>query len=217
MRRTRDGVPVVLHDEALDRTTSGSGPLRTRTWAEVRALDAGAWYSPQFAGERVPSLDELCRWVAPRKLDLALELKQPRRPSDAAPDRDLAPAVLSVLREHGLPDRTLLHSFHHPSLAQVRALDARAVLGLLYDSAVSDDPSAIARAYAPAGLHVHARWLSRELCAAAHAAGLHVHAWGLPEPLERDVVLDLADLGADSLSANAPDLLVAILAAAGRR
>ena len=55
---TRDDRLVVLHDEILDRTTSGSGRVAALTFAEVKRLDAGAWFGPAFAGTRVPSLEE---------------------------------------------------------------------------------------------------------------------------------------------------------------
>lgn len=58
VRESRDGVLYVLHDETVDRTTNGTGPIAEMTSAEVDALDAGAWFAPDFAGERVPRLAE---------------------------------------------------------------------------------------------------------------------------------------------------------------
>ncbi len=57
-RMTRDSVIVILHDATLDRTTDGSGPLRTHTLAEIKRLDAGSWKDPAFAGTRIPTLEE---------------------------------------------------------------------------------------------------------------------------------------------------------------
>lgn len=56
---TADGVAVVFHDTALDRTSAGSGPLADRTLDELKRLDAGSWYSEAFAGERIPTLEEV--------------------------------------------------------------------------------------------------------------------------------------------------------------
>jgi glycerophosphoryl diester phosphodiesterase len=53
---TKDGVPVVLHDATVDRTTNGTGAIRSLTAAEVAELDAGSWFSPAYAGQRVPTL-----------------------------------------------------------------------------------------------------------------------------------------------------------------
>jgi len=59
VRRTPDGRLVLLHDALLDRTTDGRGPLSALSFDELRQLDAGSWFSPRFAGERIPLLDEL--------------------------------------------------------------------------------------------------------------------------------------------------------------
>ena len=57
VRVTRDGVPVILHDKTLDRTTNGSGQVHQMDWSDVQQLDAGSWFAPEFAGERVLSLE----------------------------------------------------------------------------------------------------------------------------------------------------------------
>jgi glycerophosphoryl diester phosphodiesterase len=63
VRTSKDGVFYLLHDETLDRTTNGQGPLAERTAAEIDRLDAGSWFHPRFADERVPRLDEFLRWI----------------------------------------------------------------------------------------------------------------------------------------------------------
>jgi len=213
---TSDGVPVVLHDATLDRTTDGHGPLRDRTLAEVARLDAGSWSAPQWTGERVPSLDQLCAWIADKPLDLSLEVKQPAPGEGQARDERSVPAILAVLREHELIERTVIHAFDHPSIAQALALEPRAATALLYSGPVfAEHLDGAITVPGIAGLHLRWLWVSRELCAAAHARGLYVHAWGLPEPpLSSDLVRRLIDFGVDSLSANAPGDLVAMVRAA---
>jgi len=218
VQRTADGVPVLLHDETCDRTTDGSGPLRERTSAAVSALDAGSWFGPSFAGERVPTLAAVCEWAGRNAAGLSVELKQPA-PGEGLPvDDGLAAAVIGLLRERGLLDRAVIHSFDHPTIARVLALAPEATAALLYSGPNLADPLAIAHSVSGiSGLHVRWYWISRELCAAAHDEGLHVHAYGLPEPLERDAVLRMVELGVDSLSADAPDALVALLVGEGLR
>src|SRR5438128_1848147 len=99
VQRTADGVPVLLHDETCDRTTDGSGPLRERTSAAVSALDAGSWFGPSFAGERVPTLAAVCEWAGRNAAGLSVELKQPA-PGEGLPvDDGLAAAVIGLRRE----------------------------------------------------------------------------------------------------------------------
>ena len=72
VRMTKDSVPVLLHSERLEHTTTGKGLLADHTWEETQRFDAGAWKGPEFAGERVPSLDDvldLTRNRVPLNLD----------------------------------------------------------------------------------------------------------------------------------------------------
>src|SRR5215207_11286279 len=64
---SRDGAVVVIHDETLDRTTNGHGLVRDCNLAELTALDAGVWFSPAYAGERIPTLDELLAFARDRQ------------------------------------------------------------------------------------------------------------------------------------------------------
>lgn len=59
LRQTKDKVIVVLHDDTLDRTTNGTGSLNDKTWDEIRNLDCGSWFSEDYIGERIPTLDVL--------------------------------------------------------------------------------------------------------------------------------------------------------------
>ena len=218
VQRTADGVPVLLHDDTLDRTTSGSGPLRGRTWRELGALDAGSWFAPRFAGERIPSLVEVCAWAKTARVDLSVELKQPA-PAEGVPlDPRLAASVVECLRASGLLSRAVLHSFDHPTVAQVRQLAPEVRTALLYGGPNLVEPLAIARTVPGiTALHIRWHWVSRELCRAARSASLSVHAYGLAEPLDRQTVLRLVEFGVDSLSADAPDALVRLLSEEGLR
>ena len=114
VQRTADGVPVLLHDDTLDRTTSGSGPLRARTWRELGALDAGSWFAPRFAGERIPSLADVCAWAKTARVDLSVELKQPA-PAEGLPlDDGLAASAVECLRASGVLSRAVLTSVCAP-------------------------------------------------------------------------------------------------------
>lgn len=212
VQRTADGVPIVIHDHTLDRTTSGSGGVRETPWREIQALDAGSWRSPDHAGERVPSLALLLDRARGWPVDLVLELKQPA-PGDGRPrDAGLVGGVLDLLRAADLLERTLLVSFDHPSIAEAIAREPSARTALLTEGPMLVDPLAPARAVPGIlGLHVRWQWISRGLVEEAHANGLHVHAWGQGHPQDPTAVRRLVDVGVDSLSADAPDELLALV------
>src|SRR5207237_7102683 len=74
---TRDDRLVVLHDDTLERTTTGSGLVRSQTFDQIRALSAGSWYDPSFASERIPLLEDVLDWAREVRMPLSIELKRP--------------------------------------------------------------------------------------------------------------------------------------------
>lgn len=204
LHRTRDGHVVVIHDDTVERTTGGTGHVRDLSLAEIRSLDAGR-------GERVPTFEDVCAWAAGAKVTLSVELKQPSPASGRPRDPDLAAGALVFLREHGLLERCLVHSFDHPTIAQVRRIAPQVATAVSYGGGTFLDPLVLGRSADASGIHPWWAWVSAELCAAAHAKGLHVHAWGLPQPLRREDVALLVAAGVDSLDANDPRELRTIL------
>jgi glycerophosphoryl diester phosphodiesterase len=103
---TADGYPVLLHDPTVDRTTNGSGAVADLTLAEVQALDAGAWYAPEFAGTRIPQLTEFLDLLAVHPDTRALvELKEYWTTDEI---RD----ILDDVFLRGVQDRVIFASFH---------------------------------------------------------------------------------------------------------
>ncbi|GEP48241.1 hypothetical protein FVP74_10135 [Microbacterium saccharophilum] len=111
---TADGHAVLMHDAMVDRTTDGHGPLARLTLAEVRALDAGSWYAPRYAGTPVPTAVEFLDLLAERDGRALLDLKGTWTTDAAAA---LADAVLS----RGLERRVVAASFDARTLALVAA------------------------------------------------------------------------------------------------
>ncbi|MBN1250124.1 MAG: hypothetical protein JXC32_20840 [Anaerolineae bacterium] len=118
VRLSADGHPVVFHDALVDRTTDATGLIHEMTLAEIKQLDAGAWFDPQFAGERVPTLAEVLRWAKGR-VGLLLELKfHPYGAFGAA----LVPVVLELVTDLGMDDHVAMISYQPRALVQVKAL-----------------------------------------------------------------------------------------------
>ncbi|AZS13958.1 glycerophosphodiester phosphodiesterase [Paenibacillus lutimineralis] len=115
---TSDGVPVVIHDATLDRTTNGLGLVRSYTLQELKQLDAGD-------GERIPTLEEALLLLKDR-LTVDIELKQT---GDAMPG--LEQTVLDVINRLGMKDQVILSSFDHYSIERVRELDSEIAIGLI--------------------------------------------------------------------------------------
>ncbi|MCY7412826.1 MAG: hypothetical protein LH471_07300, partial [Salinibacterium sp.] len=107
-----DGVPVLIHDFSLDRTTNGSGPIWNRTADELKRLDAGSWYSEQYAGVAVPTLIEFLEALRGSPSFAILELKGPWM-------ADGLETVAAEIRGSGLENRVMVASFDAMSLAKL--------------------------------------------------------------------------------------------------
>jgi glycerophosphoryl diester phosphodiesterase len=120
-----DGHIVVMHDATVDRTTNGTGLVSVLTLAELKRLDAGAWFDPQFAGERVPTLAEVLAWARGR-IGLMLELKYYPYGSF---ETNLVPATLDLVRQYDVADQVVFISFQPKGLAQVKVLMPEFTIG----------------------------------------------------------------------------------------
>lgn len=102
-----DGVAVVVHDERVDRTTDGNGPVRAHSWRRLQELDAGSWFDHRFRGERIPSLTDVLSWAADRGTRLLVEVK-----TSPVFDPGAVPALVDVLGDRERDDVILYSSDH---------------------------------------------------------------------------------------------------------
>jgi glycerophosphoryl diester phosphodiesterase len=136
VKLTRDGVPIIFHDETLDRTTNGSGNVAERNWEDINQLEAGSWFADSFSGIRIPTLEETLEILIDLDMGLNLEIKPcPGREIETA---EVALDVLSrVWDDH---DNLLISSFQHVSLetAQDMAPDWSRALLLWHEDMPAD-------------------------------------------------------------------------------
>lgn len=106
LRFSKDGALVVIHDETVDRTTNGSGPVSDHTLAELKQLDAGGWFGKPFEGLRIPTFEELCQLLKPYPdVLLNVEVKSSKQA------KEVADAAVALLREYGLLPRCVFTCF----------------------------------------------------------------------------------------------------------
>jgi glycerophosphoryl diester phosphodiesterase len=195
---SRDGHIVVMHDDTVDRTTNGTGPVGSQTLAELRALDAGAWCGAPFVGERVPTYAEVLERYRGRA-HLHTEIK------GRAPH--LASGVVDLVRQYDMVAHVTVTSFQFPRLEDIRASAPELPTGWLV-SEVSDDTIAQAHALGLTQICPKADRVTPALVRRLHAEGFVVRAWGVAdEVLMRQVV----NAGADGMTVNCPDTLLTYL------
>jgi len=124
---SKDGVPVIIHDETLNRTTDGDGSVADFTLDELKALDAGSWFAPFFSRAEIPTLDEVLSRYHIEDFLLNIELK-----NALIPYPDLEEKVLSSIASHNLEERVIISSFNYDSLLRCRKLKPAVRTGMLY-------------------------------------------------------------------------------------
>jgi glycerophosphoryl diester phosphodiesterase len=128
IRRTKDGVLVCLHDDDVKRTTNGKGSVADLTLAELQMLDAGNWFAPDFAGERVPTLDAVFALLKKLGVDVlvCLDIK--------VEDETLAGEVVALAKKHGVLQQVMCIglTIENPKLrAKLKAADAKTPVAVL--------------------------------------------------------------------------------------
>ena len=135
---TKDGELVLMHDDTVDRTTNGRGLVRNMTYAEIAQLDAGGWFSKEFAGERVPKLKEALLFARDLGIIYQLELKVYGR------DDEIFPKLRALIDELQCADLLQFSSFDFAQLKAVKhAIPEVPTVGLSYSRHI--DPAGVAR------------------------------------------------------------------------
>lgn len=171
---SRDGVPILMHDFTLERTTNGTGLVKDHTLEELRKLDAGSWMNERFAGERIPTLEEALLAVKGR-CTLNIELKATLEMYPG-----LAEKVLELLEKHEMKDQVYMTSFDHELIRHVRTLDASVQTGLI----VLGRPVLVMEQLEAAGANVLSmeyRYLTQELACSVIEQGYKVIAWTIDD------------------------------------
>jgi glycerophosphoryl diester phosphodiesterase len=196
VQETADGVVVVLHDEDLMRIARVDRKIWEISYAELRELDAGSWFAPEFAGERVPTLQEAIE-VARGRIKLNIELKFNGH------DEYLAERVVRILEEERFTDDALVSSLDLAGLATVRNLNPSLRTGYMIYGARGN----VARLDVDF-LSLSDRLITRDRVASIQQAGKEVHVWTVDG---RRRMSSLIDLGVDNITTNVPARLRAVI------
>lgn len=210
VKLTAEGVPIVLHDDTLDRTTNGQGPVAALCLADLKDLDAGSWFSTDFAGERVPTLAETLDTLAVLGLGANIELKPcPGRTAETA----RAALAVAQRRWPQAAPPLVISSFDLDALAEAAAIAAQGVMtpwprALLADAADGWTAALLverARALGCVGVHLDDALASAETLETLRAAGLRRAVWTVND---RSRALALWEQGADAIITDRPASLL---------
>lgn len=185
LHATADGVPVLLHDPKLDRTTDAHGPVHRRTLAELDGIDAGSWFGEEFRGEPVPTLASVLAGIHGRVGHVYAEVKRDPRPADVV-------TIVQTVVAAEMLAATVFISMDWDALDVVRSVAADASVGYIVDKR-RRARAAIERASGDAGalLDFDARILLRHpaLAERARDAGIALACWTVNSTEDADALL----------------------------
>ena len=203
VKLTADNVPILMHDDRLGRTTNGKGKVADKTLSEIQALDAGGWFAPDFAGERIPTLRATLELCIELGLGVNVELKP-------CPGREEETAKLALrMLEEAWPGQLnlpppLISSFDEKALQAASTLAPEFLRGCLVTRVPGPWETRL-RKYDCSTLNVSNRWIRKKHVEAATAAGVPVLVYTVNDP-ER--ALALWEAGVTSIFTDRVDLMV---------
>lgn len=201
VRMARDGIPVLFHDDVLDRTTDGRGRVDRCTSEELARLDAGGWFSEEFRGEPVPTLEQALTDVAGRAAAIYPEIK-------AYHDTDELTSTAALVARHGLVERTVFISMDWGALEVLKGVDPTLRVGYIVEKPqrfgaalerAKDDPTAIV------DLDYRIVLANPAVARKAEAHGVELVVWTVDAPEEAE---RLADQGVTRLTTNQVALML---------
>ncbi len=192
---SQDGVPYISHDNTVDRTTDGTGAIAALTSTYLDTLDAGSWFAPAYAGQRLETLRALLAEVKISPADFLLEIKSPQTRAQVA-------EIVKQVVDAGMAERTIIQSFGDNELRYAREANADIPLAVLR-GALDADPVATARsldviAYNPDWGAIRGK---PEVTAALNAAGFAVMPYTVDDPTQWS---RMRDEGVDGIITNKP-------------
>ncbi|MEA1927811.1 MAG: glycerophosphodiester phosphodiesterase family protein [Candidatus Auribacterota bacterium] len=206
VRLSRDGKVMVFHDQDLSRTTDGTGPVEERTLEELRALDAGSWFSDEFKGEGIPTLEEVIRTILPSRIELCIEIKIDQ--GREYHRKRLVAGTLEIIEKTRFRNRGIPASFDRESIRISKSISPEIRTGLIFSreevwtECAEENYSGID--------YLSSRWniITAPRVAAAHRAGRKVIAWTIDREEELNRLLPLS---VDALASNNPEWLIEAL------
>ncbi|GGJ94455.1 glycerophosphoryl diester phosphodiesterase [Lentibacillus kapialis] len=193
---TRDHIPVLIHDEHVKRTTSSTGYIKDFTYRQLQKLDAGSWFSSEFAGLRIIPLDEFLEWIYDKPLYLNIELK-----NNKIDYNDLESIVYDRILHYDLLHRTILSTFNPRSLNKLNYLNRDINTALLTTKRGKNLVSAAQELGANA-VHIKYRLLNQFLVDKCHHEAMGVRVYTVNRPRQ---MLRCFAVGCDAIFTDVPD------------
>lgn len=204
---SKDDVPVVIHDETLERTTDGTGKVMEYTYEELNKLDAGSWFGEEHTGERIPTLEEVLQF-AKGKIAVNIEIK-----TEAVSDereRGIEEKAYELVKKYDMQDYVLFSSFDYRAIAHLKELDVNIAVALLYDKQQSydKDPKELVESYNADAFNCSYRQFSKKWAEVTSEAGIPVFVYTVNS---RRKMKKMIKRGVNGIFSDKPDVLKSLV------
>ncbi len=197
VRLSRDGIPVVIHNDTIDGTTNGTGKIRDYTVEELKRFDAGGYFAEEFKGVRIPTLEEVLVW-ARGKIWLSIEIKD-----DGDYSRDIEALIIDCAAKHGMTDQVLIMANDSNILKRIKELNG-SIMTCLLGSGPCEKAVMLAKQAGAEILNIPHSFITEELVNDAHRNKLLVHASLINDPC---IWREVRKLGVDMVDTDIPDMM----------
>jgi len=200
---TRDKIPVVFHDKKINRTTDGSGDIWNYLQRELKELDAGKWFSPDFKGTEIPTLEDVLIWAS-GTISLNIEIK--KEAVEKSQKKGIVEYINELVTEHDMLDQVIVSSFSREAIVGFRNISSAISTAYLINPYVFGTP----RAYHQMetmhanGLNMKPRQMRKSLMKLTKKNQVPVWVYTVDEA---DEMADVIKKGATGIFTNRPDLL----------
>lgn len=196
--QSQDGIPFVMHDDSVDRTTNGTGNCYDLPWSTVAALDAGSWKDTEFAGEKIPRFEEVLDCFHNQAVKILVEIK------GNANYVQLPHRIANLIRARKMENQCLVMSANWDYVDEVKVENPKCLTGILGSGNYIKE--AIARAIS-AGHHFISwdfQYITKEMVNLIHASELSLNVWTVNTASD---IQDMIALGVDSISGDYTEIL----------
>jgi glycerophosphoryl diester phosphodiesterase len=199
VHRTKDGQIVVIHDEAIDRTSDGRGKVKEMTLPELLRFDFGSWFSDDYVGERIPTLEQVMEYLHDFDGILNIEIKEAATGIESA--------VVALINKYGMRDKVIISSFDHYILFGFKEFDDGIKTGALFMENLYEPWNYVKR-FGASAIHPFYRSVNPEIIKQCRTNGIDVNVFTVDRA---DDIKMFAEVGASGIITNVPDVAIKIL------
>lgn len=199
---SKDGKLIVIHDDDLDRTTNGKGPVVNHTLEELKLMDAGSWLNNEFKASKIPTLEEVFNQFG-NKVMINVEIKEPTHPTISVVEK-----VVDLIQKRKLAPTVVISSFNHDVLKKVYSLDKSLKIAVLTDKSLDKiDAVALTKSLHGISFNPDSQHITKEEVDKLHEAGLLVLPWSHTANDSPETIQKMLAIGVDGIFTNHPDIM----------